>query len=366
LTDHPAAGCSRLGLRAIHNDSRIGASRREIYCSAVRPGCCTFRTKSMSASRPPIGGEADIGRSADQGREEIRVFRYLQTVGTASHGRVTILAHLPCRTGRRQAPIALKEWGDCPVERITSKSMTSLRHPNPSRPRRNLSHPCLRTRRSARNACRSCYASSGASSRTSRMPNSSASAPSETDRASPPGAGAQPGGQNEKPRAGLRRGIRTHRSLKFYASLNQIPPIMRPRVAGLIAEHPVRLRETILGEFRGLARWAADPYAAMASRTGFSNEAVTARIASGSESLRGGSETLDAALAAIEAEIDWRTAAIRNGLEAEFPPAASACPMRRSTAPTPAANSAAASTKAPRLAPCRSCCAPGSRGRTTG
>lgn len=93
---------------------------------------------------------------------------------------------------------------------------------------------------------------------------------------------------------------------------------MRPPVAGPAADHPAGLRETVLGEFCGLARWAAGPYATAASRRGFFHQSLPVGTADGGESLPGANETLDAVLAAIDSEIDWRTAAIRHGLEAEF------------------------------------------------
>lgn len=139
----------------------------------------------------------------------------------------------------------------------------------------------------------------------------------EANRDSPPGAGAAPGGQNEKPRAGSRRRKRDQRSLKFYGSLNQIPSITRPLNAKSGSEYPVPGEIIVKGEFRGLARWLSSPFAADTPRTGISPARPGEAVLQNEDPGAGGDE-LGVLLAAIADEVHRHASAAREGILADF------------------------------------------------
>lgn len=144
------------------------------------------------------------------------------------------------------------------------------------------------------------------------------SSASDDVRASPPGAGAAPGGQNREPRAAPGRGKRDRRSPQFYAHLNQIHFITPSALGTRGPVHGIRARIIAEGKFRGLARWLTSADAARQPPRGPEPGRQGAGIDAGGEDPREGDDGLGALLAAIADDVQFRATAARNGLMADF------------------------------------------------
>lgn len=113
------------------------------------------------------------------------------------------------------------------------------------------------------------------------------------------------------------RGSRDQRSLKFYGSLNKIPPISPRPSAGNGPEYPVPGQTNVRGEFRGSARWLTSPYAADAFEKGIF-PVRPARGAVQAEDPGDGGGELGVLLDAIAEEVHRHASAARDGVLADF------------------------------------------------